>query len=101
MLARGQSLCRKVLVVLLAIYLLTLAYAGIGSQGLFGLELDRRAMIALFVMGVPWSVAPAFLPEDSVPLSIIQLAIIGAPAFNLFVLHLLCPSRKRRRASTR
>lgn len=86
---------------LTAIYLLALVYAGLGSQGLFGLDLDRRAMIVLLIMGVPWSLVPAFLPEEIVPTSILQIAIIAAPSANLFLMFLLCPRRKRRQTSLR
>lgn len=101
MFARGQSICRRVLLVLLAIYLLALVYAGVGIQGVFGLDLDRRAMITLLIMGAPWSLTPAFLPEEAVPVSIMQLAIFCAPALNLLVMHLMCPRRRRRQTSPR
>ena len=76
-----------------AFYLLALALLLIGTFGLFGQERDPLSGVFLIPLGLPWV---SLLDGVSDGLKPWLLAL--APAFNLFILMVLCRAFSRKKA---
>ena len=89
----GRRVCRFLIGVYLLLYLAALSAAVVGAKGLFGVSPDGLSAVYLVFLGIPWTLALAFLP---VPEVLAQIAFGAAPLLNAAIAFALC-RRKRRR----
>lgn len=78
-------LCRWIIRIAWALYLVALALLLIGTFGLFGQERDPLAGVFLMPLGLPWVIWLDAMPDPLLP----WLAA-SAPLLNLVLLMMLC-----------
>ena len=81
----GRMMCKWLIRVFGALYLVALALLLIGTFGLFGQERDPLAGVFLMPLGMPWSLWLDGLPEWS----LLPGAVL-APLVNLTILGIMC-----------
>ena len=91
-----RRLCRVLIIVYLLIYLATLATAYIGARGAFGFQPDGFSGVYLIFLGMPWTLALAFIEGDGFPVTLGRIFVAGAPLLNVGIAALLCRSRRKR-----
>ena len=87
-----MKLCRVIVIIFGAAYLIALALFVIGTFGLFGQERDPLSAVFLIPLGLPWNRLLGAMPESLLP----WLAA-AAPAVNIAILWLICRALGSRR----
>ena len=80
-----SGVCRAVVYIFAALYVVALALYLAGTFGWFGVEPDPLAGVFLIPLGWPWVFLVDFLPEPLWP-----WAAAAAPLLNLLILRGLC-----------
>ena len=96
--AGRSTVCTAALLAYFVAYVCALGVAIVGTQGLMGFEPNGIAIVWLVFLGMPWTLLLAMLPSIGVPALLAQLFIAATPLFNIWLLSLLCPRRRKRRS---
>ena len=86
-------MCRWIVRIFAALYLLALLVLLIGTYGLFGQERDPLSGVFLVPLGLPWN---QFI--DAAPAALLPWLAALAPLVNLLLLRAICRAFSNRRA---
>ena len=85
--------CRLAIGVYALLYVVALAVAVVGTQGLFGTQPDGLAAVWLIFLGLPWIIGLTPLSLVGLPVIIGQVVAVVAPLLNIWLLWRFCRSR--------
>ena len=88
--------CRFVIVVYMLAYIAALCVALVSTHETASVQSDEISGAYLVFIGMPWTLALAYLEVDRVPEILLRAFVVFAPMLNVGIAMLLCRSRRKR-----